>query len=200
MSAQTGLGGYATYMALIGKWSTEQAIKWFTLRIVPVNWLLLIIEGLYLAWNYFKDSELQTFLEQCCWGQKRRWGDSPAQRSEELQTLIDLLFKPKLLATASLHSRRIGQSDHSIVIESRTDSLQLFLPGANPERTQLYVKLAAFDTLGPQQMVVGGGMGLRYIIRGTAVVEHASNDGPLLIDSFSAVPVSAEQLQPKESQ
>lgn len=259
MSAQTGLGGYATYMALTGKWTTEQAIKWFTLRIVPVNWLLLIIEGLYLAWNYFKDSELQAFLEQCCWGQKRRWDDSPAQRSEELQTLIDLLFKPKLLATASLHSRRIGQSDHSIVIESRTDSLQLFLPGANPERTQLYVKLAAFDnrntpadctrqwlgnlesqwlpihqgmglrlsgalpkradshywqlqvlyhsplamqagTLGPQQMVVGGGMGLRYIIRGTAVVEHASNDGPLLIDSFSAVPVSQELLHPKESE
>ncbi|OHC14243.1 MAG: hypothetical protein A2180_13425 [Pseudomonadales bacterium GWC2_63_15] len=259
MAAQTGLGGHATYMALTGKWTTEQAIKWFTLRIVPVNWLLLIIEGLYLAWNYFKDSELQTFLEQCCWGQKRRWGDSPAQRSEELQTLIDLLFKPKLLATASLHSRQIGQSDHSIVIESRTDSLQLLLPGANPERTQLYIKLAAFDnrntptdctrqwlsnlesqwlpihqgmglrlsgalpkradshywqlqvlyhsplamqagTLGPQQLVVGGGMGLRYIIRGTAVVEHASNDGPLLIDSFSTVPVSAEQLQPKESQ
>ncbi|MGG5870397.1 toxin VasX [Pseudomonas peli] len=259
MSAQTGLGGYATYMALTGKWTTEQAIKWFTLRIVPVNWLLLIIEGLYLAWNYFKDSELQTFLEQCCWGQKRRWGDSPAQRSEELQTLIDLLFKPKLLATASLHSRQIGQSDHSIVIESRTDSLQLFLPGANPERTQLYIKLVAFDnrntptdctrqwlsnlesqwlpihqgmglrlsgalpkradshywqlqvlyhsplamqagTLGPQQLVVGGGMGLRYIIRGTAVVEHASNDGPLLIDSFSTVPVSPELLQPKESE
>lgn len=259
MSAQTGLGGYATYMALTGKWTTEQAIKWFTLRIVPVNWLLLIIEGLYLAWNYFKDSELQAFLEQCCWGQKRRWGDSPAQRSEELQTLIDLLFKPKLLATASLHSRQIGQSDHSIVIESRTDTLQLFLPGANPERTQLYVKLVAFDnrntptdctrqwlgnlesqwlpihqgmglrlsgalpkradshywqlqvlyhsplamqagTLGPQELVVGGGMGLRYIIRGTAVVEHASNDGPLLIDSFSTVPVIAEQLQPKESQ
>ena len=259
MSAQTGLGGYATYMALTGKWTTAQAIKWFTLRIVPVNWLLLIIEGLYLAWNYFKDSELQAFLEQCCWGQKRRWGDSPAQRSEELQTLIDLLFKPKLLATASLHSRQIGQSDHSIVIESRTDSLQLFLPGANPERTQLYLKLVAFDnrntptdctrqwlgnlqsqwlpihqgmglrlsgalpkradshywqlqvlyhsplamqagTLDPQQLVVGGGMGLRYIIRGTAVVEHASNDGPLLIDSFSTVPVSPEQLQPKESE
>ena len=259
MSAQTGLGGYATYMALTGKWTTAQAIKWFTLRIVPVNWLLLIIEGLYLAWNYFKDSELQAFLEQCCWGQKRRWGDSPAQRSEELQTLIDLLFKPKLLATASLHSRQIGQSDHSIVIESRTDSLQLFLPGANPERTQLYLKLVAFDnrntptdctrqwldnlesqwlpihqgmglrlsgalpkradshywqlqvlyhsplamqagTLGPQQLVVGGGMGLRYIIRGTAVVEHASNDGPLLIDSSSTVLVSPELLQPKESE
>jgi len=259
MSAQTGLGGYATYMALTGKWTTAQAIKWFTLRIVPVNWLLLIIEGLYLAWNYFKDSELQAFLEQCCWGQKRRWGDSPVQRSEELQTLIDLLFKPKLLATATLHSRHIGQSDHSIVIESRTDSLQLFLPGANPERTQLYIKLVAFDnrntptdctrqwlgnlesqwlpihqgmglrlsgalpkradshywqlqvlyhsplamqagTLGSQQLVVGGGMGLRYIIRGTAVVEHASNDGPLLIDSFSTVPVSPELLQPKESE
>ena len=55
-------------------------------------------------------------------------------------------------------------------------------------------------TLGPQQMVVGGGMGLRYIIRGTAVVEHASNDGPLLIDSFSAVPLSQELLHPKESE
>lgn len=56
------------------------------------------------------------------------------------------------------------------------------------------------STLDSQQPVVGGGMGLRYIIRGTAVVEHASNDGPLLIDSFSTVPVSSERLQPKESQ
>jgi hypothetical protein len=55
-------------------------------------------------------------------------------------------------------------------------------------------------TLSPQQPVVGGGMGLRYIIRGTAVVEHASNDGPLLIDSFSTVAVSPELLQPKESE
>ncbi|WP_372865386.1 hypothetical protein, partial [Spongiibacter sp.] len=102
MAAQTGLDGHATYMALTGQWTTQQAIKWFTLRLVPLNWILLIVEGLYLAWNYFKDSELQAFLEQCCWGNDRRWGDSPAGQSEELQTLIDLLFKPRLLAESRL--------------------------------------------------------------------------------------------------
>ncbi|NQD94970.1 hypothetical protein HP532_20170, partial [Pseudomonas sp. CrR25] len=147
MAAQTGLGGHATYMALTGQWTTQQAIKWFTLRLVPLNWILLIVEGLYLAWSYFRDSELQAFLEQCCWGNQRRWGDSPASQSEELQTLIDLLFKPRLLAESRLVSRQIGLSGNNIVLDSHTESLQLLLPGADPERTQLYVKLIAFDKL-----------------------------------------------------
>ncbi|MDA7086675.1 hypothetical protein PH586_09820 [Pseudomonas sp. SA3-5] len=258
MAAQTGLGGHATYMALTGQWTTQQAIKWFTLRLVPLNWILLIVEGLYLAWNYFKDSELQAFLEQCCWGNERRWGDSPASQSEELQTLIDLLFKPKLLAESRLVSRQIGHSGNNIVLDSQTESLQLFLPGADSERTQLYVKLIAFDklntptdctqqwlnnlashwlpihqgmglrlagavprradctywqlqvlyhsplamqagTLGPRDSVVGGGMGMRYIITGSTIVEHGSSDGPLISDRYSSVAVSHEQLQPKDA-
>ena len=145
MAAQAGLGGNATYMALAGKWSTEQAIKWFTLRIMPINWLLLVIEGLYLAWNYHRDTELQAFLEQCCWGKAKRWGESPEQRSQEMQTLIDLLFKPKLRATAYLTSRQIGGGGNSIALESRTESLSLYLPGANPQGSQLYVKVVGFD-------------------------------------------------------
>lgn len=258
MAAQTGLGGHATYMALTGQWTTQQAIKWFTLRLVPLNWILLIVEGLYLAWNYFKDSELQAFLEQCCWGNERRWGDSPAGQSEELQTLIDLLFKPSLLAESRLVSRQIGHSGNNIVLDSQTASLQLFLPGADPERTQLYIKLIAFDklntptdctrqwlnnleshwlpihqgmglrlagavphradctywqlqvlyhsplamqagTLGPQKAVVGGGMGMRYIIKGSTIVEHGSSDGPLISDRYSSVAVSSDLLQPKDA-
>ncbi len=258
MAAQTGLGGHATYMALTGQWTTQQAIKWFSLRLVPLNWILLIVEGLYLAWNYFKDSELQAFLEQCCWGKERRWGDSLTAQSEELQTLIDLLFKPRLLAESRLVSRQIGHSGNNIVLDSHTESLQLFLPGADPERTQLYVKLAAFDklntptdctqqwlnnlesnwlpihqgmglrlagtvprradctywqlqvmyhsplamqtgTLGPQDLVVGGGMGMRYIITGSTIVEHGSSDGPLLSDRYSTIAVSPGLLQPKDS-
>lgn len=258
MSAQTGLGGYATYMALTGQWSTQQAIKWFTLRLVPLNWVLLIIEGLYLAWNYFKDTELQAFLQQCCWGTERRWGDSPDSQSQELQALIDLLFKPRLLVEGSLTSRQVGHSGNNVLIESRTDSLQLYLPGANPERTQLYLRLVAFDklntptdctapwlgslgsewlpirqgmglrlagkvprradcaywqlqvlyhsplamqtgTLGPQNLVIGGSKGLRYIIEGTHVVEHGSDAGPLISDRFSAMAVSPERLQPKDA-
>ncbi|KJS73312.1 MAG: hypothetical protein JL55_25265 [Pseudomonas sp. BICA1-14] len=258
MAAQTGLGGHATYMALTGQWTTQQAIKWFTLRLVPLNWILLIVEGLYLAWNYFKDSELQAFLEQCCWGNERRWGDSPASQGEELQTLIDLLFKPKLLAESRLVSRQIGHSGNNIVLDSQTESLQLFLPGADSERTQLYVKLIAFDklntstdctrqwlnnleshwlpihqgmglrlagtvprradctywqlqvlyhsplamqagTLDPQDPVVGGGMGMRYIITGSTIVEHGSSDGPLLSDRYSSIAVDPSQLQPKDA-
>ena len=78
------------------------------------------------------------------------------------------------------------------------------MPSARPNwprnRSFLVAATMQAGTLGPQQPVVGGGMGLRYIIRGTAVVEYASNDGPLLIDSFSTVPVSPEQLKPKESE
>jgi hypothetical protein len=258
MAAQTGLGGHATYMALTGQWTTQQAIKWFTLRMVPLSWILLIVEGLYLAWNYFQDSELQAFLEQCCWGNERRWGDSPTSQSEELQTLIDLLFKPQLLAESRLVSRQIGHSGNNIVLDSQTASLQLFLPGADLERTQLYIKLVAFDklntptdctqqwlnnvashwlpihqgmglrlagavprradcaywqlqvlyhsplamqagTLDPQKQVVGGGMGMRYIITGSTIVEHGSNDGPLLSDRYSAIVVSTSQLQPKDA-
>jgi hypothetical protein len=148
MATQTGLGGYATYMALTNRWTVGQAIAWFGLRIVPVNWLILLIEGLRLSWDYFKDSELQQFLEQCCWGNQRRWNDSPEQASAELQNLIDLLFKPRLQATGLLTSRQYGQSDHGIAIASNTHSLQLALPGAEPHRTQLLLRLAAIDDLG----------------------------------------------------
>lgn len=41
---------------------------------------------------------------------------------------------------------------------------------------------------------------MRYIVRGAAVVEHASNEGPLLSDAFSAVRVNPELLQPRETQ
>lgn len=259
MAAQTGLGGHATYMALTGRWTTEQAIKWFGLRIVPVNWLLLIIEGLYLAWNYFKDNELQTFLDQCCWGSERRWDDSPAEQSAELQTLIDLLFKPQIQAVAKLTSRQVGSGGNSIVMDSQTDQLDLFIPGGDPHSSQVYVKVVTFDandsptdctqgwmsnlesrwlpihqgmglrlkgklprqlntrycqvqvlyhsplavqtgTLSQKQLIVGGAMGMRYIVRGSAVVEHASNEGPLLSDAFSAVRVNSELLQPQETQ
>ena len=55
-------------------------------------------------------------------------------------------------------------------------------------------------TLNHQQLIVGGAMGMRYIVRGAAVVEHASNEGPLLSDAFSAVRVNPELLQPRETQ
>lgn len=258
MGAQTGLGGYATYMAITAQWTTEEAIKWFTLRITPVNWLLLVVEGLYLAWNYFKDTELQAFVEQCCWGNQRRWGDDPASQNAEMQTLIDLLFKPKLQASGHLTSRQIGRGDNSTVLENHADTLQLFLPGADPDRTQLFINLTAFDelntptditlqwlanaqcqwlpihqgmglsltgaiaptfnarywqmrvmyhspmgmqsgTLNPQKLLVGGGMGMRYIVKGTHVVEHGLTDGRLTSDGFSAIEVPKRLLQPRDN-
>lgn len=54
-------------------------------------------------------------------------------------------------------------------------------------------------TLDPQDLVVGGGMGMRYIIKGSTIVEHGSSDGPLLSDRYSAIAVSPSQLQPKDA-
>ena len=45
---------------------------------------------------------------------------------------------------------------------------------------------------------MGGSLGMRYIVRGSSVVEHAATEGPLLSDAVSALPVSANLLQPKE--
>lgn len=54
-------------------------------------------------------------------------------------------------------------------------------------------------TLDPQKPVVGGGMGMRYIITGSTIVEHGSSGGPLISDSYSSVAVSSDLLQPKDA-
>ena len=54
-------------------------------------------------------------------------------------------------------------------------------------------------TLDPQNLVVGGSKGLRYIIKGTSVVEHGSDAGALISDRLSAMLVSPERLQPKDA-
>jgi hypothetical protein len=53
-------------------------------------------------------------------------------------------------------------------------------------------------TLNPRQLVVGGAQGMRYIIRGTSITEHGSNDGPLLSDSLPAVEVERTVLTPED--
>ena len=40
---------------------------------------------------------------------------------------------------------------------------------------------------------------MRYIITGSTIVEHGSNDGRLLSDRYSAIAVGASQLQPKDA-
>ncbi len=221
------------------------------------QWPQMIRERLRAAGPTSRLVDLEQFLEQCCWGNARRWDDSPEQASAELQTLIDLLFKPRLQATGLLTSRHSGGSDQSIVIGSKTDSLQLYLPGADPSHTQLHLRLAAISaagtptdctrqwlatvqsqwlpihqgmglclsgklpsqpegghwqlqviyhsplamltgTLNPRQLVVGGTQGMRYIIRGTSITEHDSNDGPLLSDSLPAVEVERTVLTPED--
>ncbi|HZX50552.1 MAG TPA: hypothetical protein VFE95_00780 [Pseudomonas sp.] len=61
------------------------------------------------------------------------------------------------------------------------------------------IAAAQADTLGPQKAVVGGGMGMRYIIKGSGIVEHGSSDGPLLSDRYGTIAVSPGQLQPKDA-
>jgi hypothetical protein len=41
-------------------------------------------------------------------------------------------------------------------------------------------------------LVVGGSKGLRYIIKGTGVVEHGNDDGALISDPYSAMAQSPE--------
>lgn len=54
------------------------------------------------------------------------------------------------------------------------------------------------SVLNTEKMVVGGNMGLRYIVKGSRIVEHSSNDGSLPSDRTSSLQVTATQLQPKE--
>jgi hypothetical protein len=257
MATQAGLGGYATWMTLTSRWTTAEAIAWFGLRMTPVSWLVLLVEGLYFAWNHWiKDSPLQAFLEQCTWGNEPRWGDTPQQQSQELQTLLSLLFKPHLQAQGGAIMSRVG-FDGAVISGYRTDQLELILPAASPTQTQLYLCLAAIDerqmvtdhtagwlasmrsqwlpaeqgmglrlsgvmpsapksshwqlrvlyhspiamltgVLNTEKMVVGGNMGLRYIVKGSRIVEHSSEDAPLPSDRTSSIQVTATQLQPKE--
>jgi hypothetical protein len=144
MDVQTGLGGYATWMVITDQWTTTQAVRWFSLRMVPVGWLVLLVEGLYFVWDkWLKDSEMQLFLEQCYWGQTRRWDDSPEQCGQELQALLTLLFKPNLQAEGYAQVERIG-FDGAAITGYRTKELQLTLPGADTN-TQLYLCLANID-------------------------------------------------------
>lgn len=144
MGVQTGLGGYATWMVITNQWTTAQAVRWFSLRMVPVGWLVLLVEGLYFVWDkWLKDSEMQLFLEQCCWGRVRRWNDSPEQQEKELQALLTLLFKPNLQAEGYAQVERVG-FDGAAINGYRTKTLQLTLPGADTN-TQLYLCLAKTD-------------------------------------------------------
>lgn len=144
MGVQTGLGGYGTWMVITNQWTTTQAVRWFSLRMVPVGWLVLLVEGLYFAWDkWLKDSDMQLFIEQCYWGQARRWDDSPEQRGQELQALLTLLFKPNLQAEGYAQVERVG-FDGAAIKGYRTKELQLTLPGAGTD-TQLYLCLAKTD-------------------------------------------------------
>src|SRR5690606_31023546 len=91
------MGGYATYMYLIGRWDAARATSWFMRTTSLVGWGVLLIEGLYLTWRHFTHrTEMQRFLEQCCWGNSRRWTDTEEDQVKELQALINMLFKPQL--------------------------------------------------------------------------------------------------------
>jgi hypothetical protein len=58
------------------------------------------------------------------------------------------------------------------------------------------MQAGTLDTLKP---VVGGGMGMRYIITGSTIVEHGSSDGPLISDRYSSMAVSSDLLQPMDA-
>lgn len=246
---QAGLGGYATWMALTNRWTTQKAISWFVLRMVPVSWLILLVEAAYFIWNHwFKDTELQNYLDECCWGNEPRWGTTPEGQNRELQALLSLLLRPRIAVESTLSSRQIGNSGNNILIDSCTSRLHLLLASATPQ-SQLHLALAAVDqagraedftlhwlnqaeadwipaeqgmglklsgpvpllpqgshwqvrvlyyapagmlagTLNPDNLVIGGKWGLRFLIDGSNITEHVSNEGALPSDSIPAKPMN----------
>jgi hypothetical protein len=249
-STQAGLGGYATWMALTNRWTTQHAISWFVLRMVPVGWLILLVEAAYFIWtHWFKDTELQNYLDECCWGKQQRWSDTPEGQNQELQALLGLLLRPRLGAegTRALGNEGLG-AQGVFRIENRTSQLQLLLPSANLH-SQVHLALAAVDQTGraedfshywldkakadwipadqgmglkvsgpvpplpgnshwqlrvlyyapagmlagalePDKLVVGGNLGLRFLIEGELITEHASNEAALPSDRIPARPLN----------
>jgi hypothetical protein len=249
------MGGYATYMYLVGRWDAARATSWFMRTTSLVGWGVLLIEGLYLAWRHFTHrTEMQRFLEQSCWGNNRRWTDTEEDQVKELHALINILFKPQLKVQTRLVSHTRG--NHSS-LRSEPGTLSLVLPGADPEATRLGIVLAA---VGPNQSirnitpfwedelkcewlpieegmglkivgkvaklfetehlevrvlyysplalmtgsasegspVVGGKMGVRYLIKGGKITVHSNEDGPLPSDKMLIEqPVSNRKLQPE---
>ncbi|WP_193073991.1 toxin VasX [Pseudomonas sp. FME51] len=135
------MGGYATYMHLVGRWDTARATSWFIRTTSLVGWGVLLIEGLYLAWRHFTHrTEMQRFLEECCWGNKRRWTDTEEDQAKEFHALINMLFNPQLKVKTRLVTRTRGNHDSLRAVPSK---LTLVLPGADPETTRLGITLVA---------------------------------------------------------
>lgn len=247
---QASLGGYATWMALTNRWTTQKAISWFVLRMVPVSWLILLVEAAYFIWNHwFKDTELQNYLDECCWGNEPRWASSPEGQNRELQALLGLLLRPRLGAEGTQVIRNEGLGAQGVFqIENRTSQLHLLLPSADLH-SQINLTLAAVDQTGraedftqywldkaktdwipadqgmglrvslqvpplpagshwqlrvlyyapagmlagalePGNLVVGGNLGLRFLIEGEQITEHAYNEGALPSDRIPAKPLN----------
>lgn len=259
------MGGYATYMYLIGRWDAARATSWFIRTTSLVGWGVLLIEGLYLAWRHFTHrTEMQRFLEQCCWGNQRRWTDAEEDQAREFQTLINMLFSPRVhiqtrLVTRTTGNSPVGSSGLLYMTVLQPSKLTLVLPGADPETTRLGITLVAVgsnqsvrnitplweDSLECEWLpieegmglrltgevaalsekehlevrvlyhsplalmsgavseaspVVGGNMGVRYLIKGGQITQHANEDGPLPSDKLLIEqPISREKLQPERN-
>lgn len=259
------VGGYAAYMYLAGRWDAARATSWFVRGASLVGWAMLLVEGLYLVWRHFTHrSEMQSFLEQCCWGTKRRWGDTAEDQGKEFQVLVNMLFTPGIevdttLVTRTPGSTRVGKSGLLLMPGRETSAIRFVLPGAEPETTRLGIKVAAVTSSGvvrdvtsaweesvksewlPIQEgmglkltgrvaelsegehlevrvlyysplaalggavdeatpVVGGKMGMRYLIKGGRITRHANHEGALPSDSLPVTKaISKEKLRPWNS-
>lgn len=261
-----GVGGYATYMYLLGRWDAARATSWFIKGTNLAGWGVLLLEGLYLVWRYSTHtSDIQRFLEQCCWGNKRLWKDTEEDQIREFQALINLLFTPGItVETRTVIPRNpilsilaVGVGGISRLLPKEVNTLTLMLPGADPESIQLGIKLVAVSSAGilrditagwdatvaskwlplekgmglkltgdvtklhddehlevrvlyysPLAMmggamsegglVVGGRMGMRYVIKDNNITIHANHDGALPSDGLAIEEaVAREKLQPE---
>tara|TARA_R110000822_G_scaffold8704_40_gene34437 strand:- start:923 stop:4186 length:3264 start_codon:yes stop_codon:yes gene_type:complete len=145
-----GLGGYATSMVLLNRWSAARATSIFMRVGTPIGWAVLIVEGLYLAWRHSTHvSDIQHFLESSCWGNQRRWGDTENDQKVEFQALIDMLFKPKLDVATQFSVRQYKFLDVVPTLYPEihyvTEGLDLILPGADPATARLGIKLVIVE-------------------------------------------------------
>src|SRR5690554_607562 len=181
-STYAGMGGYATYMYVIGRWDIARATSWFIRTTSAVGWGVLLVEGLYLLLRRLVyRTEMQRFLEQCCWGSRRRWTDAEEDQGREFQALIDMLFNPQLEIETKLVSHAASGSplEYGNYLNMKTvpKKLVLALPGAAPQTTRLGITLVAVgsnqslrnitptweDSLKCEWLPIEEGMGLKVI-------------------------------------
>ena len=152
--AQGVLGFTLTGMRMAGMLTTAEAIQYFRVGMAPLNWLLLAAGAVYLYAWWHQETELQSFLSQCCWSaetNRRRWDDSPQGQLDELLALLQLLYRPQVKTasvTVPITDGRLGRGPNAPIYEKAINRLTLALPAAEPSASKVGVRIYGDRDLG----------------------------------------------------